>query len=71
MYFLAKLLQAFGIGSLGIAVVRGIYGDIRFEYYLFFSGVALFLIGRQLEKRWERKNAPKNASRRNDDAVSE
>lgn len=57
MYIFAKVLEALGMGSLAIAVVRGIYGDIRFEYYLFIGGVVLFLIGRQLEKRWERRNA--------------
>ena len=55
MYVLAKLLEAMGIGALAIAVVQGIYGNIGFEYGMFFGGIAVFLIGQQIEKKFTKK----------------
>jgi hypothetical protein len=55
MYMLAKVLEAMGIGALAIAVVQGIYGHISFEYGMFFGGLAVFLIGQQIEKRVTKK----------------
>ena len=51
MYGFAKMLEALGIGSLAIAVVQGIFGHIGFEYGMFYGGIAVFLIGQQIEKR--------------------
>jgi len=50
---LAKGLEALGIAALIIAFVVGIYGDEWGELYLFLGGIVVFLIGRQLEKKWE------------------
>jgi ABC-type branched-subunit amino acid transport system permease subunit len=54
MYMFAKTLEALGIASLAIALVQGIYGHISFEYYMFFGGVASFLIGLLIEKRFKK-----------------
>lgn len=54
MYMFAKILEAAGIAALAIALVQGIYGHISFEYGMFFGGVASFLIGRQIEKRFKK-----------------
>jgi len=52
---LAKLLEAIGIAAVMIALVVGIYGDEWGELYLFLAGIGIFLIGRQMEKTWERQ----------------
>ena len=54
--FVAKLLEAVGIGATMIGLVQGIYGDMWGELYLFLGGISVFLIGRRMEKRWERKH---------------
>lgn len=51
----AKLLEALGIAALMIGLVSGIYGDQWGELYLFLGGILVFVIGRQIEKRWERQ----------------
>lgn len=48
---LAKLLEAIGIAAVMIGLVQGLYGDMWGELYLFLGGIAIFLVGRQLEKR--------------------
>ncbi|MBI1806170.1 MAG: hypothetical protein HYR76_03850 [Ignavibacteria bacterium] len=53
---LPKLLEALGIAALMIAFVTGVYGDQWGELYLFLGGILAFIIGRHLEKRWERRN---------------
>ena len=52
----AKLLEAIGIAALMIGLVSGIYGDQWGELYLFLGGILFFVIGRQIEKRWERRS---------------
>jgi hypothetical protein len=46
----AKLLEAVGIAAVMIGLVQGIYGDMWGELYLFLGGIAVFVIGRQMEK---------------------
>ena len=53
---LAKLMEAIGIAALMIGLVSGIYGDQWGELYLFLGGILVFVIGRRIEKRWERRN---------------
>jgi hypothetical protein len=48
---LAKALEAVGIAALMIGLVQGIYGDMWGELYLFIGGIAVFFIGRWMEKR--------------------
>ena len=55
-YIAAKALEALGIAALIIAFVVGIYGDEWGELYLFIGGIAAFLIGRRMEKRWTKQN---------------
>ena len=50
MKYLPKLLEAIGIAALMIGLVQGIYGDMWGELYLFIGGIAVFIVGRQLEK---------------------
>lgn len=55
---IAKLLEAIGIAAVMLGLVQGLYGDMWGELYLFLGGIVIFLVGRQLEKRWE-KNSTK------------
>jgi hypothetical protein len=48
---LGKILEALGIAATMIALVTGVYGDAWGELYLFLGGIAVFLVGRQLEKQ--------------------
>jgi hypothetical protein len=52
----AKLLEAIGIAATMIGLVQGIYGDMWGELYLFLGGIFVFLLGRQMEKSWEKKH---------------
>lgn len=52
----AKLLEAIGIAATMIGLVQGIYGDMWGELYLFLGGIFVFLVGRRMEKSWERKH---------------
>jgi hypothetical protein len=52
---LAKLFEAIGVAAVMIALVVGIYGDEWGELYLFLGGIGIFLIGRQIEKKYERQ----------------
>ncbi len=54
MKYFPKLLEALGIAALMIGLVQGIYGDMWGELYLFLGGMAVFFVGRRLEKRSER-----------------
>ena len=54
--FTAKLLEAIGIAATMVGLVQGIYGDMWGELYLWLGGIFVFLIGRQMEKRWQAKN---------------
>ena len=59
---IAKTLEAIGIAAVMIGLVQGIYGsDMWGELYLFLGGIFVFLIGRQMEKQWERKNSTINS----------
>jgi hypothetical protein len=51
MYFIAKLFQAGGIASLMIGLILGITGDMAAQYYYFFAGIGVFLIGYVIEKK--------------------
>ncbi|MBI3193782.1 MAG: hypothetical protein HYZ34_04835 [Ignavibacteriae bacterium] len=51
LYPLAKLLEAFGIAAVMLGLVQGIYGDMWGELYLLIGGVAVFYVGRNIEKR--------------------
>ena len=55
----AKGLEAVGIAAVMLGLVQGLYGDMWGELYLFIGGIIIFLVGRRLEKRWEKsaKNA--------------
>ncbi len=50
-YPLAKLLEAIGIAAVMLGLVQGIYGDMWGELYLLIGGVAIFYVGRIMEKR--------------------
>jgi hypothetical protein len=51
LYPLAKLLEAVGIAAVMLGLVQGIYGDMWGELYLLIGGVAVFYVGRIIEKR--------------------
>jgi hypothetical protein len=52
VFLFAKALQAVGIADVGVALYVGmVHDDMWKELYLSLSGLALFLIGRVLE-RW-------------------
>jgi hypothetical protein len=46
-----KALQAAGIASLMVGLVQGFYGDMWGELYLFLGGMAIFYVGRRIEKK--------------------
>lgn len=49
---IGKGLEAVGIASLAIAVIHGISsGDMWGELYFFVGGMAVFYVGRWIEKR--------------------
>jgi Na+/proline symporter len=50
-----KILEALGIASVMIGLVQGIYGDMWGELYLFLGGIAIFVIGRLIEKRIDKR----------------
>lgn len=54
---IAKLIEAVGIAATAIGLFQGLYGDMWGELYLFLGGIFVFLIGRQMEKHWHRRNA--------------
>lgn len=56
-YIVGKALEAIGIAALMIGLVVGMYGDEWGELYLFIGGIIAFVIGRQMEKRWTKRNA--------------
>ena len=49
----AKVLEAIGIAALMIGLVQGIYGDMWGELYLFLGGMAVFFVGRTMEKKMQ------------------
>jgi len=55
MYFFAKLLQAGGIGSLMIGLILGLTGDMAAQYYYFFAGIGIFLVGYIIQRKVEPK----------------
>lgn len=58
MIYVAKGLQACGIACVMIGLVQGILAnDMWIELYLSIAGIILFIVGRWLEKRQERKQA--------------
>ena len=58
MRFIAKALEALGIACVMIGLVQGIYSATMWmELYLSIIGIALFLIGRSIEKKADRKQA--------------
>jgi hypothetical protein len=46
-----KILEAIGIAALIVGLVQGVYRDMWGELYLFLGGIAIFYVGRILEKR--------------------
>lgn len=60
MIVFAKMLEAIGIAALAIGLVQGIYGNISFEYYTFFGGVVIFVVGRLIEKYYLKRRSPGN-----------
>jgi hypothetical protein len=58
LLFTAKLLEAVAIAAVMVGLVQGIYGDMWGDLYLFLGGIFVFLIGRQMEKRWQATYAP-------------
>ena len=48
-------MEAIGIAALMIGLVQGVYGDQCGELYLFIGGIVVFIVGRQWEKRVEKK----------------
>ena len=53
-----KLLQAVGIACVMIGLIQGILGDMWGELYLLLAGIAVFAVGRFIEKRRLKKNHP-------------
>ena len=51
MFYVAKVLQAFGFANVGLGLYLGLRGDMWTELYLLLSGMAFFGVGRLLE-RW-------------------
>lgn len=51
MNILPKSLEALGIASVMIGLVQGLYGSMWSELYFFLGGIAIFFVGRLLEKR--------------------
>ena len=49
--FIAKGLEAIGIAAVMVGLVQGIYGDMWGELYLWIGGMAVFFVGRRIEKR--------------------
>ena len=58
MNILPKALEAVGIASLMVGLVQGLYGSMWSELDFFLGGIAMFFVGRFLEKR----HAPGNNS---------
>jgi hypothetical protein len=56
MHFLAKLLQACGIALLMVGLILGLQGDMAAQYYYFFAGIGVFLIGYIIQKNSDTKN---------------
>lgn len=54
---IAKLLEAIGIAATMIALIQGLYGDMWGELYLFLGGIFVFLVGRQTEKHFQKRNS--------------
>lgn len=58
MIYVAKGLEACGIACVMIGLVQGIMSDnMWIELYLSIAGIVLFVVGRWLEKRHERRHA--------------
>jgi hypothetical protein len=55
MYVVAKVLEAVGIASLGVGLVQGLVGNVSVEYYTFFGGIGLFLLGVLIEKLFAKR----------------
>jgi len=55
-----KIFEAFGIAAVMIGLIQGIYGDMWGELYLFLGGIAVFLIGRRIERRTNIQTNVKN-----------
>ncbi len=51
MYYFAKFLQAGGIGALMVGLILGLTGDMAAQYYYFFAGIGIFLVGYVIERR--------------------
>ncbi len=57
MRLIAKILEAVGIAAVMIGFILGLHSDMWGELYFFLSGVAVFVFGRMIEKRQEKKPA--------------
>jgi len=53
---IGKALQAIGIAALVVGLVQGVYGGMWGELYLFIGGIVIFVAGRKIEKRWEKRH---------------
>jgi glutaredoxin len=54
IYYLAKFLQALAIVAVFFGFMYGLLGDMWTDLYFFIGGIAVFLIGRILEKKEKR-----------------
>ena len=52
---IAKGIEAVGIAAVMVGLIQGIYGDMWGELYLFLGGIVAFLVGRRIEKKWEKQ----------------
>jgi len=51
VYVFGKLFEAIGIAAVMGGLIQGIYSDMWGELYLLIGGIAIFFVGRILEKR--------------------
>ena len=56
---MAKMLEAIGIAAVMLGLVQGLYGDEWGELYFFLGGIAVFVVGRIIEKRVEKQQENK------------
>ncbi len=54
IYYIAKFLQALAIVAVFFGFMYGLLGDMWTDLYFFIGGIAIFLVGRILEKREKR-----------------
>jgi hypothetical protein len=57
-YLAGKVLEALALAGIVVALAAGLHGDEWGELYFFLGAIAVFLIGRQMEKRAQRGGDP-------------